>query len=191
MSTSIRRVCLYILDLAPGPGVSLRSAQFQQSSPTGEYTSRVWSRQTRNFGFGQSSQSHLRLRLRHRRQIAAGALHASVVSGGPGTGLSSLPHSLLRSKDRCAPSVVRPLAGAGIHWIPAFYPARPCPWPGRTRSLSCPFRPALRLPRCLARRKAPKKFLRQKHRSNLPSPRNGEGGVGRACSSLSCLTRLE
>ncbi len=32
---------------------------------------------------------------------------------------------LCRSKDRGSPSVANPLAGAGIHWIPAFYPTRP------------------------------------------------------------------
>ncbi len=50
-----------------------------------------------------------------------------VVSGGPPKGLSTLPLSLLRSKARCAPSVVRPLAGAGIHWIPAFLRLAPVP----------------------------------------------------------------
>ena len=44
-------------------------------SPTGEYTSRVSSRQTRNFGFGQSSQSHLRLRHRPQRQRVPCAPH--------------------------------------------------------------------------------------------------------------------
>ncbi len=48
-------------------------------SPTGDYISRVSSRQTRNFGFGQSSQSHLRLR--HRPQKPAGALRASSSQG--------------------------------------------------------------------------------------------------------------
>ena len=32
---------------------------------------------------------------------------------------------LHRSKDRGSPSVANPLAGAAIHWIPAYYPARP------------------------------------------------------------------
>ncbi len=56
---------------------------------------------------------------------------SELASVGPGKGLSSRPLPLRRSKDRCAPSVVRPLAGAGIHWIPAYYPAHPWPWPGR------------------------------------------------------------
>jgi hypothetical protein len=50
-------------------------------------------------------------------------LAPAFASGGPPKGLSSLPLSLLCSKDRCAPSVVRPLAGAGIHWIPPYGPA--------------------------------------------------------------------
>jgi hypothetical protein len=55
---------------------------------------------------------------------------------GPGKGLSSLPLSLLRSKDRCAPSVVRPLAGAGIHWIAAFFRLALGPGP----DARCPYR---------------------------------------------------
>jgi hypothetical protein len=75
----------------------------------------------------------------------AGFPRSALVSDGPRKGLSSLPLSLLRSKARCAPSVVRPLAGAGIHRIPASYPARPWPWPGRARSISRPFGRVLRL----------------------------------------------
>ncbi len=59
----------------------------------------------------------------------AGFPRSALVSDGPRKGLSSLPLSLLRSKDRCASSVVRPLAGAGIHWIPAFLRLAPVSGP--------------------------------------------------------------
>ena len=75
----------------------------------------------------------------------AGFPRSALVSDGPRKGLFSLLLSVPCSKDRCAPSVVRPLAGAGIHWIPAYYPARPWPWPGRARSVSRPFGRVLRL----------------------------------------------
>ncbi len=155
------------------------------------YISRVSSRQTRNFGFGQSSQSHLRLtgdylrpgfrprttgsflcvpKERNRKKGHPGlcAPHGYCPCGVPSLeaclsgseqGPFFAPAFLLRSKDRCAPSVVRPLAGAGIHWIPAFYPARPCPWPGRAVSLPRPFGPALRLRPSLGLSKGvPKQF---------------------------------
>ena len=91
------------------------------------HTSRVSSRQTRNFGFGQSSQSHLRLR--HRPPNTAGALHALVVSGGPGQALSSLPLSLLRSKARGSPSVASPFDGMTVHWTLICFRLTPVPGP--------------------------------------------------------------
>jgi len=102
--------------------------------PAGGYISRVSSRQTRNFGFGQSSQSHLRLR--HRPPNTAGALHAWVVSGGPGQALSSLPLSLLRSKARGSPSVASPFSGAKVRRTFAFNRFTPsAPVPAQLRFL--------------------------------------------------------
>ncbi len=93
--------------------------------PAGGHISRVSSRQTRNFSFGQSSQSHLRLR--HRPQNTAGALHALVVSGRPGQALSSLPLSLLRSKARGSPSVASPFDGMTVHWTLICFRLTPVP----------------------------------------------------------------
>ncbi len=107
--------------------------------PAGGYISRVSSRQTRNFGFGQSSQSHLRLR--HRPQNTAGPLHASVVSEGPRKALSSLPLSLLRSKARGSPSGGEPVRRDNSPLDSHLFPSHPCAWPGRAESLPRPFRP--------------------------------------------------
>ncbi len=63
----------------------------------------------------------------------------SVYLRGSAEGPLFAPAFLLRSKDRCAASVVRPLAGAGIHWIPAFLRLAPVPGPDAgLAALRCP-----------------------------------------------------
>ncbi len=66
-------------------------------------------------------------------------------------------------------SPVRTVRGAparrgGDSLDPRLSPARPCAWPGRAESLPRPFRPALRLSRRSARRKAPGKNTNTKNR---------------------------
>ena len=69
----------------------------------------------------------------------------SVYLKGSAEGPFFAPAFLLRSKDRCAPSVVRPLAGAGIHWIPAFLRLAPVPAADAGDPSPAPYGPALRL----------------------------------------------
>ncbi len=91
------------------------------------YISRVSSRQTRNFGFGQSSQSQLRLRQRPQKPV--GALRALSSQGGPRKGLSALPLALLRSKARGSPSVASPFDGMTVHWTLICFRLTPVPGP--------------------------------------------------------------
>jgi hypothetical protein len=56
-----------------------------------------------------------------------GSPRSSVGLEGSPKALSSRPLSLRRSKARGSPSVVRPLAGAGIHRIPAYFRLAPVP----------------------------------------------------------------
>ncbi len=102
------------------------------------HTSRVSSRQTRNFGFGQSSQSQLRLR--QRPQKPAGALRALSSKGS-------------RKGTFFAPAFPAPLESPGlaVRGEPVrrddrpldshLFPSHPCAWPGRVEFFPRPFRP--------------------------------------------------
>ncbi len=134
-----------------------------------QYISRVSSRRTRNFGFGQSSQSHLRLRLGPQNQR---------VPFTPWSSRGVQARHFLRSRFPCSarkPGARRPVAspfdGMTVHWtlicfrltpvpgLDARNPVRARSGPTSLSSLHCPApleSPGLALRRW-ARRKAPKK----------------------------------
>ena len=104
--------------------------------PAGGYISRVSSRQTRNFGFGQSSQSQLR----QRPQKPAGALRASSSQGsGQGTFFAPACPAPLESPGLAVRG--EPVRRDDRPLDSHLFPSHPCAWPGRAESLPRPFRP--------------------------------------------------
>ncbi len=107
--------------------------------PAGGYINRVSSRQTRNFGFGQSSQSQLRLRQRPQKPVGYPVRLGRLRGSGQGT--------------FCAPACPAPLESPGlaVRGEPVrrddrpldshLFPSHPCAWPGRAESLPRLFEP--------------------------------------------------